>query len=396
MKKNLSLILICLAGILLSPNKVESQNIFKATSYYGSTTTSIIIVLQPNFNFNDKLNEVGFAIQVPKVIGGNPIAQPVITVLNNFLASTFNNWSQISEAASDPNFYNYKFGATALSSAPTINLAAGAELQVVELQIPIPVTGIPLVRLAHLADGGPGTQYGAAFIDGSIIDRTNYAQIFYGTGLTPATPAADETTGYSTYQYVLSTSTPVPVKFLGFNVSKKNSDAVLTWQIENETSMTDHYEVERSVNGVDFVKMTSIIPKNNGNSSNSYDFTDVNLFSTRSGGVIYYRIKQIDKDGKFIITPIRNLRLDSKSMAVSVYPNPIRDNVTISLDLVKDEKVTLTINDAAGKQVQNISYTLFKGLNIKKINMSGFSSGNYMLKVITGSELKTIPLVKAN
>ena len=82
-----------------------------ATSYFGSTPTSLIVTIKPDFNFSDKLNEVGFVIQVPKVVNGTPIAVPTVSVLNNFLGTTFSStWPQISESVSDPNFYNFKIG----------------------------------------------------------------------------------------------------------------------------------------------------------------------------------------------------------------------------------------------------------------------------------------------
>ena len=65
-------------------------------------------------------------------------------------------------------------------------------------------------------------------------------------------------------------------------------------------------------------------------------------------------------------------------------------------DLEQDAEATITINDASGKQVQNIQTQLFKGMNIKKINMTSFAPGSYLLKVQTPSEIKTIPVVKTN
>ncbi|MEO6549924.1 MAG: hypothetical protein ABIN94_18115, partial [Ferruginibacter sp.] len=271
MKKYLSLISITIVTFLLFAGNAHSQY-FKASSYYGSTTTSIVVTLKPNFNFSDKLNEAGFVIQVPKLVSGVPIALPTITILNNFLATTFPTatWAAyISESVSDPLYYNFKLGATALPSAPVLTVASGAELNLIELQLSVSPAAIPLIRLAHLADGGPGSAYGVAFIDGSLIDRTDYSQMFYGTASFPLLPAADQTAGYSTYQYVSPTAFPLPVKFLGFSVIKKNNDAILNWQIENETELTDRYEVERSLNGVDFNNVKTITPKKNGLSSNS-------------------------------------------------------------------------------------------------------------------------------
>lgn len=196
--------------------------------------------------------------------------------------------------------------------------------------------------------------------------------------------------------YFSGLSVPLPVKFLGFNAIRKNNDAILSWQIENESSITDRYEIERSLNGTDFVKFATTKAKNNGNSSNSYDISDLNLAAVRSSNIFYYRIKQIDKDGRFVFSEIRNVRISVKGLAVNVYPNPIKSYANLLVELEQDANVTITINDAAGKQLQNIQTMLFKGSNNKKINMENLSAGSYMLKVQTPTEIKTIAVVKAN
>lgn len=210
----------------------------------------------------------------------------------------------------------------------------------------------------------------------------------------PATALTPGPSGSVIYYSALAV--PLPVKFLGFNVTKKDKDALLTWQIENETAEAESYEIERSTNGVDFVKVDAVAAKNNGKSTNIYNFTDANFTRFRSSGVIYYRVKQIDKDGKFTLTNIRNLRLDSKNIAISVYPNPIKNLATVSFDLLSDATVKMTINDASGKQVQTIPLQLFKGVNTKKIDMSTLAAGAYVLSVNTGEEIQNIALVKVN
>ena len=395
MKKNLLYILLVITGFAIFPGKINSQ-VLQATSHYGSTSTSIIIALRPNYNFNGVLDEVGFVIQVPKVVNGSPNPLPIITVLNNFLPTTFDTWIQQSESISDPNFYNFKFGKVSLSTAPTIVKASGSELQVLELQISGPQEAIPFTRLAHLASGGPSTQYGVYFRDKAGNDLTNYIQMFYGTGVVPAAPLASEIAGYDAYQYVLPSANPLPVKFLGFNAVKRDNDAVLTWQIENETAITDRYEIERSLSGTDFKKIATIAPKNNGSSRNSYDLTDHDLSSVRSSGVFYYRIKQTDKDGKFIYSDVKSVRLNSKGIVIGVYPNPVKGTAKLTADMEQDAIATISITDASGKQVQTLQVPLFKGANNKDINMTSLAAGSYILKVQTATEVKTIPVVKAN
>lgn len=188
---------------------------------------------------------------------------------------------------------------------------------------------------------------------------------------------------------------PIPVRFLGFNAVKRNSDAILTWNVENESAITDRYEIERSLNGTTFAAVATVRARNNGSSTNSYEATDANIDNLRATGpMVYYRIKQIDRDGKFVYTQVRSIRLDGRTTQISVYPNPVRNNATLNLNLLEDAEVIVTINDAGGKQVQHLQLQGFRGNNIKNIDMSKFSAGSYMIKVQYGTEIKTIPVVK--
>lgn len=188
---------------------------------------------------------------------------------------------------------------------------------------------------------------------------------------------------------------PIPVRFLGFNAVKRNSDAILTWNVENESAITDRYEIERSLNGTTFAAVATVRARNNGSSTNSYEATDASIDNLRATGpMVYYRIKQIDRDGKFVYTQVRSIRLDGRTTQISVYPNPVRNNATLNLNLLEDAEVIVTINDAGGKQVQHLQLQGFRGNNIKNIDMSKFSAGSYMIKVQYGTEIKTIPVVK--
>jgi hypothetical protein len=191
------------------------------------------------------------------------------------------------------------------------------------------------------------------------------------------------------------TNVPLPVKFNGFSAIKRDNDGLLTWSVEQESHLTDRYEIERSFNGVDFSTFTTVAPKNNGLSANTYTLTDANLSSLRAAaGIIYYRIKQYDKDGKYVYSEIRSIRLDNKSFAVGIYPNPVVDQAVLSIDLTENEAISILVIDAAGKQVQQIQMQGVKGLNIKKVNMAAMASGTYQFKVRTSSEVKNLSVVK--
>ncbi len=74
---------------------------------------------------------------------------------------------------------------------------------------------------------------------------------------------------------------------------------------------------------------------------------------------------------------------------IEVYPNPARDDINISMDLVKSfDEVFVKILDATGKQVY---FTTFNNVQkqAKNIDISGFANGAYMLQVITEDGYRT-------
>lgn len=224
--------------------------------------------------------------------------------------------------------------------------------------------------------------------DGTQIDASQGSGLnqFYGSGF--------YTSG--TGQFLPLTNITLPVKFLDFSVAKKDRDALISWSVENEDENADKYIVERSVNGNDFKAVETVPALNNGSSNNTYSITQRDIASIANAGLIYYRVKQVDKGGKSVYTSTKNIRLDAKAFAVKASPNLVRTTTTLTIDLAKDSKLLVSITDANGKQIKNIQLQGFKGTNLKELNLDGLAAGNYMLKVNTGDEIKTLPIVKAN
>ncbi len=187
---------------------------------------------------------------------------------------------------------------------------------------------------------------------------------------------------------------PVPVRFMNFNVARLGKDAQLNWTVANEDVLTDKYDVERSLNGFYFAKFATVQPKNNGSSTNTYELTDLDINSLNSAtGYIYYRIKQYDKDGKFITTDVRKVKLDAGT--ISVNPNPVKGSTTLTYTLTSDANVMLNIFDANGQLVDQQKLTGIRGINSKVIDMSRFAAGTYMLNIVNGNKISTLSVIKA-
>jgi len=252
------------------------------------------------------------------------------------------------------------------------------------------------IKMANLPDGGtdpnPNSYFGFS-IDGA--DVVNLSAMFYGINL--ISTATNDGLGYSGTSFARTIPlVPLPISFLSFNALKKADNAQLDWSVQNESALTDRYEIERSFTVSDFKKIGTVAPLNNGNSNNSYVSTDYHLSSLNSSGKIYYRIKQVDRDGKFAYTEIRSVRLDGKTFDVSVYPNPLVSATKLYVDLADAAQVKIKLIDATGKVIQTEVFDGVKGLNPHPLNTGKLIAGTYMVQVEAGSQTKTVPVVKNN
>ena len=138
---------------------------------------------------------------------------------------------------------------------------------------------------------------------------------------------------------------PVPVELVDFNVRLQNNEVKLEWTTASETN-NDRFEIYRSVNGVDWELLTTIL--GSGNSSNllRYAIYDTNPHF----GISYYRLKQIDFDGAFEYSKIGVIS-NHQSLNVIIYPNP--NNGKFSMEIYEEllEDFLVVLKDCLGREI---------------------------------------------
>ena len=138
----------------------------------------------------------------------------------------------------------------------------------------------------------------------------------------------------------------LPVNFLFFNARKQsNTIALLNWKTAQETN-SSHFDVERSTDAVNFNFIGKVNAKGNTSTESNYNFTD----NAPAKGFNYYRLKQVDRDGRFIYTVARVLNFDDLDAGfVKYYPNPTNGILNIELtDEIRKQEKWLTISTTGG------------------------------------------------
>ena len=119
----------------------------------------------------------------------------------------------------------------------------------------------------------------------------------------------------------------LPVTIINVNAFSTEQKVRLNWTSLTETNVAS-YMIERSYNGTVFSGIGAITAAGKGTQRTDYSFTDTNPLPA----INYYRIKAINKDGKFVYSVIVKVNIVPQNVVI-VYPNPVAKWVLLILAL---------------------------------------------------------------
>ncbi len=382
----LSILSLCFAFNAISQT---SGNFVSATVKPGSTSSSVYVAITSNTTLtNSEFSTFQFALAIPASV--TPISTASVTSANP--AITYAPVQVSSETQNSTLFNVYSFSGDGAQTGTGITYTAGVEYNLAEVFFSGgPSNALANLRIVQIPNGGIANGNDNFYAEDRGFDVTNQAAQFYSS--TPANVSNDGN-GYTGSSYAIITSGVLPIKLTNFSAIRKDNDAVLNWQVANQDATSSHFDVERGFTGTDFKSIGRVDVNLNSGATATYSFNDVNIAAAKSNGLIFYRLKMVDKDGKFTYSPVKSVRLTSKGFGVNLYPNPAKGFSNLSIELSNPSQIVLSITDAAGRIVQNIEFTGFKGLNQKRIDLSKLAGGSYMIKVNNGSEVQSVSLIK--
>jgi len=285
----------------------------------------------------------------------------------------------------------------------------------------------PAIFTATDNDGSPTTLRITAFpanISSITINGTNYTSGSWpgggvtvpvnGSGNPTQTIDIDPVDGYTTIVTIPfvsvdnatreSTSSAVATIYFGsvlpVELTRFSGQTIdnrynhLDWITSAEMN-NNHFELERSADGMSFEKIGEVAGHGTSQEAHSYAFDDVNPMN----GVNYYRLKQVDNDGTYSYSNVVPLTITStQTLDVSLNPNVTRDNFNVEINTEEAHYGYLTITDIQGRVINQINISINQGKTILPLNqLSNQAAGLYLIRInVDGFKPSDLKVVKIN
>ncbi len=176
---------------------------------------------------------------------------------------------------------------------------------------------------------------------------------------------------------------PLSITLRDINAENVGNRNRINWFTEAEFK-SDVFELERSLDGIEFSKLATINAKGEASTYTYWDEAPVS-------GVNHYRLKMMDAIGKFYYSKTVSATLKGEgAFTVQAFPNPVSDQLTVVVRGTKADNALVRITDLTGKVIRTISMDK----ETVTIDMKGLAQGFYLVKYTDGSNAQTIKVSK--
>ncbi len=209
---------------------------------------------------------------------------------------------------------------------------------------------------------------------------------FAGSNIKMNTPV----TSYSDFTFGTKNTDPdihpLPVTFIAFSGRQEGNSIVLEWATMSEKE-NDYFEIERSIDGVNFVTIGYVDGAGDSDRRIDYTFSD----NAPESGYCYYRLSQVDFDGtRAYADKVISVQYTGDEVAqLTIVPNPTDGRFRVS-----------ATGSMAGGVVQLLSQTgnVVRTVNVDSfdatLDISDLPSGIYVLRFTANNRVLQQKVVK--
>lgn len=194
----------------------------------------------------------------------------------------------------------------------------------------------------------------------------------------------------------------LPIELSSFKGKYQENEVLLKWATTSEKN-NDYFEIERSKENEagSWETVGKVEDAGNTTTNRSYEYSDKNLpfrVANPEFQTVYYRLRQVDFDGKFSYSQTISVSLPVIHQPLSIYPNPANTTLSCELYSTEDEMLNVQVTDILGNEVlrkDDIKVIKgIKGINNLKVDINKLSQGTYFLKVTMQTQETQIKFIK--
>jgi len=248
----------------------------------------------------------------------------------------------------------------------------------------------PTVNFLNIDTSGTAVMVEADYL------LTNSFKLRAGGHSTGVSGAADRMYSFSFESFTFTSPMQfgLPLVMTSFTAGLNNSSkkVELKWTTGMEKQLS-HFVIERSTNGLDYSEVGMVFAYGTTNVKQNYSFNDP--INTKAKGMLYYRLRMMDADGRFQRSAVKIIRLGEEEAQVKLeaYPNPVVNQLRVTVPSSwQNQKVSYEVYSVAGTMVKKIVSN--NASQTETIDMQNVNSGHYVVKVYTQNESASQSILK--
>jgi len=193
----------------------------------------------------------------------------------------------------------------------------------------------------------------------------------------------------------------LPVNFIDIAIEHQQTQRfnTLSWSTSKEWE-NSHFEIERSIDGTKtFEKIGQVYGRGWTDEVTEYSYDDEKL--PLSGGNVFYRLKQVDFNGKYEYSDISGVRVPNVHFTKGVwraYPNPMVGSdfnlELVDMSLYYDEAITLRVFSSNISSNEMVLHSLHELNQTAASIMSNASKGLWIFEIRWGNKVEHIKVMK--
>ena len=233
----------------------------------------------------------------------------------------------------------------------------------------------------------------ANIFQGEVIDTvyTNFTDGYFGVMATYSpTRNAINAAEFDQIYFSEQAISPLPVELVSFTGNLNKNCVDLKWQTKTEINNYG-FDIECSVQDENNWEKIGFVEGNgNSNSPKYYIFSDEKI----TFGKYYYRLKQIDNDGKFTYSNIVKVEVGDfpgDFVLDQNYPNPFNPSTSIRFAVKREQEIKLNVYDILGNKVATLFDNKAEANRVYEVDFSGktLSSGIYIYRLESDSFIES-------